>query len=106
MPKEKLRTSVGKNCLFETSFKHIANYVNCTTYEGTLVDSVVNMGTFKIVMTNRSNRHVKITEQQTMGMLKNCEKDQICTLHKIVTFEQTSKKGKEVKSELNPVEKQ
>ena len=82
--------------------------MNCTTYEGivTLHDSVVNSGTFKIVMTNRSNRQVKITKHQTMGMLKNCEEDWICTIHKIVAFEQTSKKGKEVKSELKPVEKQ
>ena len=106
--KEKLRASVGKNCLFDPSFKHGANYVNCTTYEGivTLDASVVNSGTFKIVMTNRSNRHVKITKHQAMGMLKNCEEDQICAIHRIVTFEQTSKKGKEVKFELKPVEKQ
>ena len=41
-----------------------------------------------------------------MGMLKNCEEDHICTIHRIVTFEQTSKKGKEVKSDFKPMEKQ
>ena len=30
----------------------------------------------------------------------------MCTIHRIVTFEQTSKKGKEVESELKPVGKQ
>ena len=68
----------------------------CTTYEGivTLDDSVVYSDIFKIVMTSKFNRHVKITKHQTMGMLKNCEEDHICTIHSIVTFEQTSKKGK------------
>ena len=76
MPQEKLRASVCKNFLFEPSFKHRANYVNCTTYEGivTLDDSVVISGTFKIVLTNRSNRHVKITKHQTMGMLKTVKR--------------------------------
>ena len=108
MSTEKLRASLCQNCLFEPSLKHRANYVNCTTYEGTVTldDSVVNAGTFKIVRTNRSTRHVKITKHQTMGMLKNCEEDQIYTIYRIVTFEQTSKKGKEVKCELKPVEKQ
>ena len=34
-----------------------------------------------------------------MDMLKNCEEDQISTIHSFVTFEQTSKKGR--KSNLN-----
>ena len=108
MPKENLKARVGKNCLFEPSFKHRSNYVNSTTYEGivTVDDSVANSDTFKIIMTNRSNRHVKVHKHQTMGMLKNCEEDQICTIHRIVTFEQTYQKGKEVKSDLKPVEKQ
>ena len=57
-------------------------------------------------MTNRSSRHVKVHKHQTMGMLKNCVEDQICTIHRIVTFEQTSQKGKEVKFDLKPVKKQ
>ena len=78
--KEKCKASLCKNCLFEPSFKDRSNYVNCTTYEDivTVDDSVVNSGTFKIIMTNRSNRHVKI-HKHSMGMLKNCEEDQICT---------------------------
>ena len=54
---EKLKASLGTNCVFEPSDKHRSNYVNCTTYEGivTLDDSVVNLGTFNIVMTNKSN---------------------------------------------------
>ena len=57
-------------------------------------------------MTNRSNRHVKVHKHQTMDMSKNCEEDGICTIYRIVTFQQTSWKGKEVKSDLKPVEKQ
>ena len=44
VPKEKLNASLGKNCVFEPSYKHRSNYINCTTYEGivTLDDSVVS----------------------------------------------------------------
>ena len=44
VPKEKLKASLGKNCVFEPSHKHRSNYVNCTTYEGivTLDDNVVS----------------------------------------------------------------
>ena len=90
VPKEKLKASLGKNCVFEPSYKHSSNYVNCNTYEGiiTLDDSVVSSGTFNIVMTNRSNKHIKVTEGKIMGMLKTCEEDQICTIHWVVTIEQ------------------
>ena len=40
-----------------------------------------------------------------MGMLKTCEEDQICTIHKVVTFEQKPVKEKGVKSEFLKVEK-
>ena len=38
-------------------------------------------------------------------MLKTCEEDQICTIHRVVTFEQKSVKEKEVNSEFQKVEK-
>ena len=38
-------------------------------------------------MTNESNRYVKVTKNQTLGMLQSCDSDQICTIHRIVTFE-------------------
>ena len=41
-------------------------------------------------MTNNSSRFVKITKNQTLGMLKSCDSDQICTIHRIVTFESNS----------------
>ena len=49
VPKEKLKASLGKNCVFEPSYKHRSSFVNCTTYEGTVTldDSVVSSGTFK-----------------------------------------------------------
>ena len=37
-----------------------------------------------------------------MGILKSCEEDKICTMHRIVTFEQ---RHKEVKATEKPVEK-
>ena len=107
MPKEKLKASLGKNCVFEPSYKHRSNYANCTTYEGTvtLSDSIVSSGTFNIVMTNRFNKHIKVTKGHTMGMLKPCEEDQICTIHRVVTFQQKPVKEKEVKSKFQKVEK-
>ena len=55
-------------------------------------------------MTNRSNRHIKVNNNQTMGMLRSCKEDQILPIHKILTFEQKPKKGKEDKSESKPME--
>ena len=40
-----------------------------------------------------------------MGMLKTCVEDQICTIHRVVTFEQKPVKEEEVKSEFQKVEK-
>ena len=76
MLKEKLKASLGKDCVFEPSYKHRSNYVNCPTYEGivTLDDSVVSSGTFNTVMTNRSNKCIKVTKGHTMGMLKTVRK--------------------------------
>ena len=47
----------------------------------------MSLGTFNIVMTNQSNKHVKVTKNHSMGMLKTHEEDQICTIHRVVTFE-------------------
>ena len=42
VPKEKLKASLGKNCVFEPSYKHRSNYVKCTTYEGIVtLDNIV-----------------------------------------------------------------
>ena len=40
-----------------------------------------------------------------MGMLKTCEEDQICTIHRVVTFVQKPVKENEVNSEFQKVEK-
>ena len=76
-PKEKLKASLGKNRIFEPSYKYRSNFINCTTYEGivTLYDRVVSSGTFNIVMANKSNKHIKVTKGHAMGMLKTCEED-------------------------------
>ena len=48
-------------------------------------------------MTNNSNQHVKVTKNQTLGMLKSCDSDQICTIHRLVTFEPKSLEGEGIK---------
>ena len=67
----------------------------CNTYDGivTITEEVVKSGTFKVVMTNRSNKQVKINNNQTLGMLRSCQDEQICSLHEIVTFEPIPQKG-------------
>ena len=89
VPKKKLKANLGKNCVLEPSYKHKSNHVNSTIYEGIVIldDIVVSSGTFNIVMTNKSNKHGKVTKGHTMGMLKTCQEDQICTIHRVVTFE-------------------
>ena len=85
----------GQNLLFEPSNRHKSNYVNCNTYNGlvTFDKHTASAGSFDIVMTNNSNQHVKVTKNQTLGMLKSCDQDQICTIHKLVTFEPKSLGG-------------
>ena len=48
-------------------------------------------------MTNNSSQFVKITKNQTLDMLKSCDLDQICTIHRIVTFESKSLQRDEIK---------
>ena len=74
--------------MFESSYKHRSNYSGCDTYDGlvTLDNTIVNTGIFSIVMTNRSNKHIKVNKGQTIGMHRTCEEDQTCTIYKIATF--------------------
>ena len=65
-------------------------------------DNIFSSGVFNIVMTNRSNRHIKIHNNQTMGMLCSCEASQICMLHEIVTFDQIPREGRDGKSGQDP----
>ena len=71
LPKVKRRANLGRSCVFEPSFRHRSTYSQCNTYEGcvTVDDDVVSSDTFNIVMTNRSNKHIKINSNQTMVML-------------------------------------
>ena len=91
-PKLKFHSDIAPSIIFEPSFRHRSNYVDCHTYEGivTFDKNVANSGSFNIVMTNNSSQFVKITKNQTLGMLKSCDSDQICTIHRIVTFESKS----------------
>ena len=38
-------------------------------------------------------KHVKINNNQTMGMLRTCQDDKICTIHRIVSFDKVPVKG-------------
>ena len=53
-------------------------------------------------MTNKSNSHIKIHSNQTMGLLRSCEDVQICTIHKIVKFGKNPRKGRDGKSDPDP----
>ena len=87
-PKVKSRANSGQNFLFEPSNRHESNYLNCNTYNGlvTFDEHTADSGSFDIVMTNNSSQYVKVTKNQTLGMLKSCDQDQICTIHRLVTF--------------------
>ena len=83
VPKVKSRANSGQNLLFEPSNRHKSNYVNCNTINGlvTFDEHTAGSGSFDIVMTNNSNQYIKVTKNQTLGMLKSCDQDQICTIH-------------------------
>ena len=72
-----------------------AVYTGCTTYEGivTIDDEIFQSGIFNVVMTNTSMKHVKINNNQTVGMLKTWQDDMICTIHRIVSFDKVPGKG-------------
>ena len=67
MPKAKGKAYIGRNRVFEPLFKHRSLYSHFDTYEGpvTVDDNIVSSGVFNIVMTNESNRHIKIHSNQT-----------------------------------------
>ena len=71
MHRGKGKPYIGRSHVFEPSFKHRSLYSHCDTYEGlvTLDDTITSSGVFNIIMTNRSNRHIKIHSNKTMGML-------------------------------------
>ena len=52
-------------------------------------------------MTNKSNRHIKIHSNQTMGMLWSCEDGQICSIGEIVSFDRCPKVGRDDTSGLD-----
>ena len=102
IPKVKGKAYICRSCVFEPLFKHRSPYSHYETYEGlvTVDDSIVSSGVFNIVMTNKSNRHIKIHNNQTMGMLHSSEDSQICTIHEIATFDKKPRKGRDGISDL------
>ena len=93
--KVKRQAHLGKTCVFEPSVRLKAVYTGCTAYEGivTIDDDIFQSGIFNIVMTNTSMKHVKINNNQMMGMLRTCQDDKICTIHRIVSFDKVPVKG-------------
>ena len=96
MPRGKGKPYNGRSCVFEPSFKHRSLYSHCDTYEGlvTVDDTITSSGVINIIMTSMSNRHIKIHSNQTMGMLQSCEDGQICSIHKIMSFDRYPKEGR------------
>ena len=70
-PKLKSHSNMGHSIVFEPSYRHRSNYIDCHTYKGlvTLDEHTASSGSFDIIMTNNSNRYVKVTKNQTLGML-------------------------------------
>ena len=88
MLKVKRQAHLGKTCVFEPSVRFKDVYTGCTTYEGivTIDDEIFQSSIFNVVMTNTSMKHVKINKNQMMDMLRTCQDDKICTIHRIVSF--------------------
>ena len=78
LPKVKGKLDIGRSCVFVSSFKHRSLYSHCDTYERlvTVDDTIAGSVFFNIVMTNKSDRHIKIHSNQTMGMFCSCEDSQ------------------------------
>ena len=74
-PGQRGKLYVDRSCVIKPSFKHRSLHSHFDTYEGlvTVDDTIASSGVFNIVMTNKSNRHIKIVSGQTMGMLHSCE---------------------------------
>ena len=103
MPMRKGKPYISRSCVFEPSFKHRSLYSHCDAYEGLVAvdDTITSSSVFNIVMTNRSDRHIKIHTNQTMGMLQSCEDGHICLIHKIVSFDRCPKVGRDDTSNLD-----
>ena len=87
-PKATCGEHYEKVCIFEPSNRCKSDFSEYHTYEGTVVmgDKLKDSGIFHNAMTTNSGRHVKITQNTNMELLKSCPEDKICTIHKVVTF--------------------
>ena len=104
MPQAKGMAYIGRRFVFEPSFRHRSLYSHCGTYEGlvTVDDNIVSSGVLNIVMTNKSNRHIKIHSNQPMGMFCSCEDSQICTFHNLLMLDWNPREGRDGKSDPDP----
>ena len=64
-----------------------------------IVQSVI----FNVVMTKTSIKHIKVNNNQPMGMPRTCQDDKICTIHKGVTLDKVPVNGEGDKIEEKQV---
>ena len=96
-PRERHTLAVAvflNNCSNMDPYAHIVKHMRVLV---TVDGSKMSLGVFNIIMTNKSNRHIKIHSNHTMGMLCSCEDSQICTIHEIVMFDKDPRKGRDGK---------
>ena len=65
----------------------------------------VQSGIFNVVIENKSMKHIKVKNNQTMSILRTCQDDKICTIHKVVTIDKVPVEGEGDKSEEKKVGK-
>ena len=89
IPAFRRRETKDRQCLFEPSNKHQANFSDCSTWPGvvTMDDSVVKTGKFCVTMTNKTNRIMKVRENLTIGLLKTIDEGTVTHIHRICTFD-------------------
>ena len=88
-------------CRFEPSSRLHSDNSPCHTYDGIVVidQEVKSSGIFHIVMTNKSQKTIKINKNSGLGLLKSCDQENISTIHTIASFEELKGEDKPKKVE-------
>ena len=88
-------------CRFEPSSRLHSDNSPCHTYDGIVVidQEVKTSGIFHIVMTNKSQKTIKINKNSGLGLLKSCDQENISTIHTIASFEELKGEDKPKKVE-------
>ena len=88
-------------CRFEPSSRLHSDNSPCHTYDGIVVidQEVKSSGIFHIVMTNKSQKTIKINKNSGLGLLKSCDQENISTIHTIASSEELKGEDKPQKVE-------